>query len=282
MARAAIHDLDTDNQSVGSRSIASRSVADISYSEMSEREEKLKSKSHVMERRKSFEKQQNGGGKSMFGQPNSNSTKEKDMISIDESSVTDFSTTKENKNAKVNKSPTKTTTKKNSLGNFFLQHEEEEEVDDFAYVNCAKSVASASTLGTKSIGAEQSKAEKKLKDKSASTHATRSQRRSSQGEGGMLSSFLEGNENISEEGEEAQEEKSIKVERMIKSAMATKDAKKKKMQQLTFNEGGHDCLEIPFPTDSMYDDLFYTEDELAEFRYEAFLEECGLDAEEFK
>jgi hypothetical protein len=34
-------------------------------------------------------------------------------------------------------------------------------------------------------------------------------------------------------------------------------------------------------THSMYDDLFWTSEELAEFRYEAFMEEAGLDINEF-
>mmetsp|Transcript_52768 Transcript_52768/g.127919 ORF Transcript_52768/g.127919 Transcript_52768/m.127919 type:complete len:783 (-) Transcript_52768:91-2439(-) len=44
---------------------------------------------------------------------------------------------------------------------------------------------------------------------------------------------------------------------------------------------GHSQKEIPDLTDSLYDILFYTEEQLADFRYEAFLEECGLDVDEF-
>ena len=43
----------------------------------------------------------------------------------------------------------------------------------------------------------------------------------------------------------------------------------------------HDIVEIPRLTDSMYDDLFFTNEELADFRYEAFLEENGLDVDEY-
>jgi hypothetical protein len=32
---------------------------------------------------------------------------------------------------------------------------------------------------------------------------------------------------------------------------------------------------------SCYDDMFYTSDELSEFRHEAFMEECGLDPNDF-
>jgi hypothetical protein len=32
---------------------------------------------------------------------------------------------------------------------------------------------------------------------------------------------------------------------------------------------------------SCWDDMFYTQDELADFKYSAFMEECGLDPEEF-
>jgi hypothetical protein len=51
-------------------------------------------------------------------------------------------------------------------------------------------------------------------------------------------------------------------------------------KQLKFRDG-HSEREIPDLTDSLYDILFYTEEELADFRYQAFLEECGLDVNEF-
>jgi hypothetical protein len=51
-------------------------------------------------------------------------------------------------------------------------------------------------------------------------------------------------------------------------------------KKLRFTDG-HQEFEIPYPTNSMYDDLFWTEDELADFRYTAFLEEAGLDVDEY-
>ena len=47
---------------------------------------------------------------------------------------------------------------------------------------------------------------------------------------------------------------------------------------LRFKEG-HEEFEIPALEASLYDDLFWTEEELADFRHEAFLQECGLDHE---
>lgn len=44
---------------------------------------------------------------------------------------------------------------------------------------------------------------------------------------------------------------------------------------------GHEMFEIERITNSMYDDLFYGSEELADFRYEAFLEEAGLDVDEY-
>jgi hypothetical protein len=49
---------------------------------------------------------------------------------------------------------------------------------------------------------------------------------------------------------------------------------------LRFGEG-HEEFVIDRITNSMYDDLFYGSEELADFRYEAFLEDAGLDADEY-
>jgi hypothetical protein len=51
-------------------------------------------------------------------------------------------------------------------------------------------------------------------------------------------------------------------------------------KKLRFKDG-HSEREVPELTDSMFDDLFYTSEELADFRYEAFMEEAGLDINEF-
>eukprot|EP00980_Cylindrotheca_fusiformis_P029256 scaffold22778_cov166-Cylindrotheca_fusiformis.AAC.3 len=51
-------------------------------------------------------------------------------------------------------------------------------------------------------------------------------------------------------------------------------------RHLRFQEG-HQEFEIPRLTNSMYDDCFYGSEELADFRYEAFLEEAGLDVDEY-
>lgn len=44
---------------------------------------------------------------------------------------------------------------------------------------------------------------------------------------------------------------------------------------------GVELREIPYLTNSMYDDLFWGSEELADFRYEAFLEEAGLEVDDY-
>ncbi|KAL3934461.1 MAG: hypothetical protein SGBAC_009830 [Bacillariaceae sp.] len=51
-------------------------------------------------------------------------------------------------------------------------------------------------------------------------------------------------------------------------------------RKLRFGEE-HEEFTIDRITNSMYDDLFYGSEELADFRYEAFLEDAGLDADEY-
>lgn len=51
-------------------------------------------------------------------------------------------------------------------------------------------------------------------------------------------------------------------------------------KKLRFKDG-HSERGIPELTDSMYDDLFYTSEEIANFRYEAFMVQAGLDMNDF-
>jgi hypothetical protein len=102
--------------------------------------------------------------------------------------------------------------------------------------------------------------------KSASTHEPlkspiklKSNMRKPQGKLGHL---------LETEGDE--DEKSLNLEEAVEP----------RKQKLRFQEG-HEEFEIARITDSMYDDLFYTSEELADFRYEAFLVEAGLDVEEY-
>lgn len=51
-------------------------------------------------------------------------------------------------------------------------------------------------------------------------------------------------------------------------------------KKLRFKDG-HSEREVPELTDSMYEELFYNSEELADFRYAAFMEVAGLDINEF-
>lgn len=123
-------------------------------------------------------------------------------------------------------------------------------------VSDSHSVMSGSTLGSKSITqlsiAERSTNEARLKNKNKS--ALKGGGRA----GGQLSAFLE----VSERSLDVNDIGPV-------------------VKKLRFQDG-HEIREIPYPTASMYDDLFWDEDELAEFRYEAFMEEAGLDINDFR
>jgi hypothetical protein len=79
---------------------------------------------------------------------------------------------------------------------------------------------------------------------------------------GKLGQFLE--------TEEDEDERSLNLEEAVEP----------RNKKLRFKDG-HEEFEVARITDSMYDDLFYTSEELADFRYEAFLVEAGLDVEEY-
>ncbi len=124
-----------------------------------------------------------------------------------------------------------------------------------------RSVMSGSTLGSKSISilsnADRSNDEQRQRNKSKIGDQSDSN----------LSAFLEDQSQSSFQKES--EENSITLEEvgMVEKKLRFKDE--------------HDIVEIPRLTDSMYDDLFFTNEELADFRYEAFLEENGLDVDEY-
>jgi hypothetical protein len=54
------------------------------------------------------------------------------------------------------------------------------------------------------------------------------------------------------------------------------------VKQLRFRDDDSERYFSQELTDSMYGDMFWTEEELAEMRYEAFLEEIGLDVNEYR
>mmetsp|Transcript_17920 Transcript_17920/g.50848 ORF Transcript_17920/g.50848 Transcript_17920/m.50848 type:complete len:131 (-) Transcript_17920:3480-3872(-) len=60
-------------------------------------------------------------------------------------------------------------------------------------------------------------------------------------------------------------------------------AMKKQMAKsgIQFNDNV-DVMRISFMSNSVADICFWTDDELADFRHEAFMEECGLNSEDFE
>jgi hypothetical protein len=247
-----------DNQSLSSRSLSSRSVSDRSHAERSKSEESLAQKS---------KDRRSATGESTSHSRDSSSTSSKhrelrrqdskkslSMQSIDEMSMTEFSVDASAKEKKKNSNKSSKPSSGGTLGNFLQEKSISEEGVNVEADQ--QSVMSGSTLGSKSISAlsvsERSKTESKLRDKSMETS-------------GHLSSFLEGSQTSLNDDDE----KSLTLEQVAPGE-----------KKLRFKEG-HDAKEIPRLTDSMYDDLFYMSDELANFRYEAFMEEAGLDINEF-
>jgi hypothetical protein len=169
------------------------------------------------------------------------------MQSIDEISRTDFSESASVKEKEDERAA-------GSLGNFLQQKsvcEDEDKEDD------QKSTMSGSTMGTRTV--DRSRTENELK-------ANKAKGKRSNG----LSTFLEGSQSsLDNEKDEKAEEKSLTLEEIGPV-----------VKKLRFKEG-HEAREIPALTSSMYDDLFYASEELADFRYEAFLVEAGLDVDEY-
>ena len=108
------------------------------------------------------------------------------------------------------------------------------------------SVVSGASMGSLSIskrsGAERSRAEKGLSDKTKTP---------------------------SSKSPNQDDENSITMEEVAQG--------EKKFRFGEYNE----VFEISYLPESVIDDLFWSSDELAEFRYEAFLEEAGLDIDEY-
>jgi hypothetical protein len=72
----------------------------------------------------------------------------------------------------------------------------------------------------------------------------------------------------------------VSILRQSESALNSRTETFKKKQSVSFSDSV-DTVEIPALDDSVLDDLFYWEEELATFRYEAFMEKIGLDSSDF-
>eukprot|EP00538_Stauroneis_constricta_P006871 CAMPEP_0119555460 /NCGR_PEP_ID=MMETSP1352-20130426/7664_1 /TAXON_ID=265584 /ORGANISM="Stauroneis constricta, Strain CCMP1120" /LENGTH=425 /DNA_ID=CAMNT_0007602223 /DNA_START=135 /DNA_END=1412 /DNA_ORIENTATION=+ len=255
---------DADNHSISSRSMSSRSIADRSLAERSKAEESLKQRAKNKSKRAAASKKPSKASSSSSSvsstssksNTNSVTTTTKSRLrktdvtsaaSIAMHSIDEDSNYEDDDDEEVDVTSTK-------LGKFFHSNSvPEHSVTDAAAADM-RSVASASTLGSsKSVSklsqAELSRSERRLKDKEISKLM-----RKQPSKGVLKTTTKDDDDNRS---------------------LTLKDVK-----ELRFNEE-HDYCEVPELTNSMYDDLFYTEEELADFRYEAFMEEAGLDVNEY-
>ena len=262
--------VDDDHRSVGSRSMSSRSVSDRSYAERSKAEESLAKK--AKERRSKR-------GKALHHGDDDQSLA---MRSIDETSVTDFMFEDSPKKPNSSQSPVVVAAasaiaeqeRKGFLGLFLDQKgntdtstsEDDTTMKDENGDSCRdlQSVISASTLGSKSIvsalsKAEQSMAEQHLKEKKK----------------------IRNSSSKKEADAAVKNEDNNDLEDDLGASLNLEDIGTVVTKQLRFRDGDSERYISQELTNSMYDDLFWTSEELADFRYEAFLEEAGLDVNEY-
>jgi hypothetical protein len=258
-----------DNHSISSRSMSSFSVADRSFAERSKSEGKVKKLDRGSGHSKSSHSRLSRSGKADLERQSghSKSTKSsggedklhRSMHAIDEDSIADFAT-----DDFTADSPRRFAPHSGSLGNFFARETVQEPVQENLLESADnKSVVSGISIGQMSL-AERSKSENRLKEKKSKTSQAlpgcselNIQRFSKSGKIDMYAN------------NDQDDEKSLE----LNDAFSME-------KKLRFKEG-HSVFEIPRLNDSMYDDCFYTDDELADFRYAAFLEEAGLDLEEY-
>lgn len=239
-----------DSMSISSRSMNSRSVADRSHSERSKSEEYLAKKAKQRRAGNNGSSAKNTAGATRYLKRR-DSKESLGMQSIDELIIFDFE--------KPEIEPA------GILGAFLQNAEPEDDGDEL--VADHRSVMSGSTMGSKSISAlskaELSRHEKRLKGKPKDCPF------------GGLSTFLENSTQSFPEQDTKQEQEAKEEEKSLTLEDVGPVEKKFRFKE------GHEEREIPRLTDSMYDDVFYTSEELADFRYEAFLEEAGLDVDEY-
>lgn len=247
----AVAAVEADNQSFSSKSLSSRSVADRSHAERSKAEQKLFD---------ATQKLHDGDESSHAGSPSSRSRRSRvvrrsdsnrslTMRPIDELSLADFSAASSLE--KNNGSGSNGSGHDLLLSNFtnILPAEEEDRDHD----------ADGRSLSQRSTS-ERSNKENKVAE------VVKSPWREKQ----KLIIKEDSKEDLEDEDEDDDIE-SITMEEVVAIVIQKK---------LWFKDG-HEEFEIPYPTNSMYDDLFWTEDELGDFRYAAFLEDAGLDVDEY-
>jgi hypothetical protein len=271
-----------DHKSIGScRSMASMSVSDRSYAERSKAEESL---ARQAKERRTAKSRKKVAGK--LNGPLYQVGHGMAITSINEMSITDFSGHLcTSKSTPTNPSPVKSSKKNASLDGFLSKQDAIAESTNDGKKHDrnaadAASIVSASTLGSKSVSArskaEQSGSEKKMR------------RRKKFAMGETLTE--EDDEDTDENDQRVNssgingfvQEKTEKGNISLDDSLDLKDAVVPRVEKnLRFRDGHSEKYISQEITHSMYDDLFYTSEELAEFRYEAFMEEAGLDINEF-
>jgi hypothetical protein len=237
-----------DSRSVGSgRSMASMSVSDRSLAERSKAEKAL---AQCAKQRKAARDRRSAAG----GLPDS----------IDEMSVSDFSrvsnlvggTGDEIFNGSPCKSPNRGMV----------------------------SVGSASTLGPKSISSQR-RSEKLLENERKMKVEDVLQEEDRKEDESPVESVQEPKLDVAAKksgSNEMKELTSILRKESLEESLNLEDVVVvREKKNLRFRDGHSEKHISQELTHSMYDDLFWTSEELAEFRYEAFMEEAGLDINEF-
>ena len=246
----AIAAVEADNQSISSKSLSSRSVADRSHAERSKAEQKLFETTQKLH--EGDESSHNGSPSSRSRRRvrRSDSNRSLTMRPIDELSLADFSASSEEKN-NCSGSSNGNCPGPGLLSNFINIVLAEEE--DGGHDADARSISERST-------SDRSNKENKLAE------IVKSPNREKQ-----KSIIKENSKEDLEDEDEDDDIESITMEEAVGIVIE---------KRLWFKDG-HEVFEIPYPTNSMYDDLFWTEDELGDFRYTAFLEDAGLDVDEY-
>jgi hypothetical protein len=250
--KTAISTVEADNQSLSSKSLTSRSVHDRSLAERSKAEQKLLDAAQKLHE----------GDEPHNGIPSTRCRKSRvvrlndanrslTMRSINELSFEGFSCSSEGKN---NNSGSRNGGGDESLLSRSLNLLPSEEKDG-GHDADARSISQRST-------SNRSKKENQLAEIVKSPYREKQK----------LIIKEDSKEDLEDDDEDEDDDiKSITMGEVMGIVIEKK---------LWFKDG-HEEFEIPYPTNSMYDDLFWTEEELGDFRYAAFLEEAGLDVDEY-
>lgn len=187
------------------------------------------------------------------------------MLSIDEQSVSEFPEKKES-SASSSSSPNKGGTLGSFLNDKTMASPMKVEDDNRSIMSSGSKVSLMST-------ADRSKYEKKL----------RSARASKPNHEHKIKRDVQEEPAVVKRQKEKKPSSSMPLKSILKKG-GSSGSSAKKGRKLEIKDG-HDMMEMPTLDDKDYyrdwDDIWYGEEELADMRYEAFLEEAGLDVDEY-